>query len=80
MLSKLSALVLSWTSSTLISRRLSYKVLMKKLRDIGMDSALLDWIASYLSGRSQFVKLMGHVSETFDVTPGVPQGIYSFHG
>lgn len=54
--------------------RVSHKLLLKRLGDIGLDCYLLGWIESYLSGRSQYVKLMGHVSETFKVTSGVPQG------
>lgn len=54
--------------------RVSHKLLLKKLNDIGVDSFLLGWIQSYLTGRKQYVKLLGHVSESFEVLSGVPQG------
>ena len=39
-----------------------------------MGSELLNRIESYISHRFQYVKLMGHVSESFEVMSGVPQG------
>ena len=35
---------------------------------------MLDWIASYLTGRTQFVRFNGQSSKTVPVTSGVPQG------
>ena len=54
--------------------RVKHSILLYKLRKIGIHSDLLAWISSYLSGRTQFVKIAGWSSRTFDVTSGVPQG------
>ena len=35
---------------------------------------MLDWLQSYLEGRSQFVKIGQHQSPTIGVDVGVPQG------
>lgn len=39
----------------------------------------MGWIGFYLSERFQYVKLMCHVPETFEVKSGVPQGSYLGH-
>ena len=54
--------------------RVSHSILIRKLNEMGVHSNLLRWIKSYLSDRSQFVKLSGCSSRTFSVTSGVPQG------
>lgn len=54
--------------------RVKHSILLYKLNQMGVHSSLLAWISSYLSGRSQFVKLAGWSSRTFSVTSGVPQG------
>lgn len=54
--------------------KVSHLVLLKKLQDIGVEPKLLGWIASYLNGRLQYVKLSGHVSAEFESKSGVPQG------
>lgn len=54
--------------------RVKHSVLIRKLNEMGIHSSLLGWILSYLSGRSQYVKLSGWTSRTFNVTSGVPQG------
>ena len=54
--------------------RVKHSVLLNKLERIGITSTLLNWIRTYLTGRSQFVKLSGWTSRTFKVTSGVPQG------
>lgn len=54
--------------------RVKHSILLCKLNKMGVHSSLLAWISSYLSGRSQFVKLANWTSRTFNVTSGVPQG------
>lgn len=54
--------------------RVNHKVLIKKLEKIGIHSALLSWIQSFLVNRSQCVKLFNFVSSPLFVTSGVPQG------
>ena len=39
-----------------------------------ISGTVLDWIASYLTGRTQFVRFNGQSSKTVPVTSGVPQG------
>jgi len=43
-------------------------------RSNGIVGRALDWLKSYLTGRSQFVRFNGEVSATTPVTCGVPQG------
>ena len=54
--------------------RLLHSVLLKKLNSIGVHSAMLAWIQSYLGDREQFVKVSGWISRPISVTSGVPQG------
>ena len=51
--------------STLISRLES---------KFGVKGAALEWVCSYLLGRTQRVSVKGAVSENFDLRHGVPQG------
>lgn len=49
--------------------------LLNKLAAVGLSALALDWMASYLGGRSQAVRLPdGRISEWAPVTSGVPQG------
>lgn len=54
--------------------RVQHSILLRKLEDIGIHSSLLSWINSYLTGRSQFIKLGKFRSRSFIVKSGVPQG------
>lgn len=54
--------------------RISHNLLVKKLGKIGVHSSLLDWIHSYLTQRSQYVKIDQPRSSSFPVISGVPQG------
>ena len=54
--------------------RVDHNVLIAKLRSLGFHSNILQWIQSYLSGRSQNVKIRGFESRYFPVKSGVPQG------
>ena len=40
----------------------------------GMTGTALQWLRSYLSGRSQHVIVNGEQSESLDIPFGVPQG------
>jgi Reverse transcriptase (RNA-dependent DNA polymerase) len=51
-----------------------HKILLDKLNILGFTGNFLNWIASYLSGRTQIVKLLGFKSHPISVTSGVPQG------
>ena len=39
-----------------------------------MSSEVVKWFESYLTGRSQFVRIGTSVSSSLDITHGVPQG------
>ena len=48
--------------------------LLDRLRhDFGVRGLVIQWIESYLTGRSQFVRFNGVTSKTVPVTSGVPQ-------
>ena len=48
--------------------------LLEKLKGIGVQGKVLDWIAEWLRGRKQRVVINGEASEWEDVLSGVPQG------
>ena len=49
--------------------------LLNRLRDeFGVEGVALTWIESYLSGRSQFVRIGQQSSTTSKLDSGVPQG------
>ena len=45
-----------------------------KLRDLGLNTALCDWILSFLSGRPQAVRVGTTTSSTLTLNTGAPQG------
>uniref|UniRef100_A0A2S2NJ55 Putative RNA-directed DNA polymerase n=1 Tax=Schizaphis graminum TaxID=13262 RepID=A0A2S2NJ55_SCHGA len=54
--------------------KVNHKLLLKKLFNIGFNGNFLDWIESYLTCRTQAVKLSLFTSNYFSVCSGVPQG------
>ena len=46
----------------------------KNLRGLGLSNEAVEWFKSYLSGRSQVVRIGSTLSESLSVTHGVPQG------
>ena len=48
--------------------------LMFKLKEYGLNSTTLNWIESFISGRSQVVRIKGAYSRRLNVWSGVPQG------
>ena len=48
--------------------------LIYKLKTYGIDGNLLNWVADFLSERTQYVSINDKKSETISVTSGVPQG------
>lgn len=54
--------------------RVSFKLLIDKLRDFGLSDVLLGWCASYLEERLSTVVIDGYKSKPFIAYSGVPQG------
>ncbi len=54
--------------------KVAHKRLLYKLDHYGVRGNTLNWIRSFLSGRTQKVVCEGHRSESADVISGVPQG------
>ena len=52
----------------------NHQILLRKLYHLGVRGVCCDWFASYLSGRSQCVRINGVSSGYRHVTLGVPQG------
>ena len=52
----------------------NHDTLILKLQDVGISSDTLQWFRSYLSNRSQVVRIYSTLSEPLSVTSGVPQG------
>ena len=52
----------------------NYKILISKLRGIGVGQAALKWFDSCLGSREQTVEISGVFSENKTVTCGMPQG------
>jgi hypothetical protein len=52
----------------------SHKILLKKLKRMGINGTTYNWFKSYLSGRSQKVDINGCLSESLDLDISVIQG------
>ena len=48
--------------------------LLLKLKSYGIDGKFFLWIQDFLKGREQYVKVGDKISETRNVTSGIPQG------
>ena len=51
-----------------------HKRLLKKLRAYGISGNIFDWIRSFISDRTQLVKVNGVTSDPASVISGIPQG------
>ena len=58
----------------LIEIELNHSILLSSLAATGICGTALDWIKSYLSGRSSLVTWAGDVSTPLPLVTGVPQG------
>lgn len=54
--------------------RVPHSVLIQKLQSVGFHGPMLAWLKSYLSNRTQIVKIKNYSSREISVTSGVPQG------
>ena len=50
-----------------------HKLLLRKLRLYGIDNSFVNFISSYLSGRTQIVPMELQTSSVKDISYGVPQ-------
>ena len=65
----------AFSTSAPRSTRSTHRILLDRLaHDYGIRGRVIQWIKSYLTGRSQFVRYNGVTSKTVPVTSGVPQG------
>ena len=53
---------------------IDHKILLKKLKYIGLSDDATSWIESYLTNRTTFVEIEGYMSSEKDIKCGVPQG------
>jgi retron-type reverse transcriptase len=53
---------------------IDHRKLLTKLKALGPSLGALEWFKSYLTGRTQQVKIGSVVSEPGHITHGVPQG------
>ena len=53
---------------------ISHDILLRKLYNYGIRGIALDWIADYLTGRSQYVSYNNCNSATLNTSIGIPQG------
>jgi hypothetical protein len=52
----------------------SHNILLKKLKNMGINGTVLDWFSSYLSGRKQQVDIDGVLSDSNDILISILQG------
>ena len=69
---KLTLLVLLDLSKAFDS--LDHGILLAKLQSLGLSHSALEWFRSYLSERSQYVRIGSEVSDLKHIAYGVPQG------
>ena len=69
---QITALVLLDLSKAFDS--IDHSLLLTKLRSLGFSNRAVEWFKSYLSGRSQIVRIGTTLSESHLTTHGVPQG------
>lgn len=54
--------------------RIDHRILLAKLDHLGVSCKVVNWVASYLTGRTLSVKIGASESVPFCMTSGVPQG------
>ena len=65
--------VLIWDLSAAFDT-LDPEVLIEKLRIYGVDTKSSNWFKTFLTGRTQRVRIGSHTSTPLNLTSGVPQG------
>ena len=71
MVIKAVAYLLTWKKAF---DTVNHLILFKKLEHYGIRGIPLEWFKSYLNNRKQYVSVCGNISETLEITCGVPQG------
>ena len=72
---KITALVLLDLSKAFDS--INHERLLQKIANLGASSASVQWFKSYLSNRSQSVRIHSILSDPLPLSHGVPQGVIS---
>ena len=54
--------------------KLDFKIVLRKIKAMGIDGRVFDWIKSFLTERTQQVSVNGILSDPAAVISGVPQG------
>lgn len=54
--------------------RMPNNKIIKKLKQIGINNNVVEWVRSYLTCRTQYGDINGYKSDCLLVTSGVPQG------
>ena len=54
--------------------KVDHKILLSKLRNMGIQGKIYQWIESFLCNRQQHIIVDGEISESAEVKSGVPQG------
>ena len=52
----------------------NHKILINKLKTLGLNQIAINWFVSYLRDREQIVDISGTYSQVCNITCGVPQG------
>ena len=52
----------------------NHNILLEKLKKLNISASVMQWFKSYLSERSQSVKIEGNISKALQLNVGVPQG------
>ena len=65
-----------WCTLTLqrLFDKCDHRILVKKMKDLGIKGRIGKWIDSFLNNRKHMVVVKGHKSGSSDVVSGVPQG------
>ena len=58
---------------------IDHSLLLTKLPSLGFSDRAVDWFKSYLSGRSQIVRIGTTLSDSYFITHGVPLGPVLFN-
>ena len=52
----------------------NHKILINKLKALGLNQIAMHWFVSYLGDREQIVDIAGTYSQACNITCGVPRG------